>query len=74
MTKVFVLGVAVLALGGCQQPNMVVQQNPGPVVCKKYVPTGSHMRKTICLPQSAWDQATADAKAISDEIREGGYR
>ena len=74
--KSFVLGLlAATGLAGCSsvEPYRMVQ-NPGPIICKKFRPTGSHMPKEVCLPKSHWDQATRDAKAISDAIARGDYR
>ncbi len=43
-----------------------------PVVCKRFVPTGSHTPRTFCRRQSFWDERTRVAKEIARVLNSAG--
>lgn len=74
---------AIWAIAGCSSkldgPNVVktstYQPDPGEkIVCKKSVPTGSHITKRTCRTERAWAALTAEAQAMAREMDQRGTR
>ncbi len=81
LTRLSVLSVLMLLLlmgytvqsVAAEQASQASQKNAQTadvVVCKRVVPTGSHMRRKICLRKSQWAAMTREARRVSREIND----
>lgn len=83
-TQMYWLGLsAAVLVAGCSSkldgPNVVRTSTYQPaetekIICKKDVPTGSHIPKKTCRYESEWAELTAQAQALAREMDQRGTR
>ena len=76
MTRVLMFAIACALLAGCnvadrkrearaEERYTVASGKRDPVICKRVVPTGSHLGQRMCRRQSEWSRMAANARDIS---------